>query len=141
MSEKRPRGRQTIYTAEIAETICRQLSEGKSLRSICRTPGYPHESTVRLWVVDNVNDFATHYARARDVGLDVMAESLIDIADEPVGTLLTGGTDSGAVNKQRLQVDTRKWILSKLAPKKYGDRQTLAHEGGIALTVVTGVDG
>ena len=48
--------------------------------------------------------------------------------------------DSGAVQKQRLQIDTRKWILSKLLPKKYGDLLGLDHKGdGITLNVVTGV--
>ena len=49
-------------------------------------------------------------------------------------------TDSGAVQKQRLQIDTRKWILSKLLPKKYGDLLGLDHKGdGLTLNVVTGV--
>ena len=48
--------------------------------------------------------------------------------------------DSGAVQKQRLQIDTRKWILSKLLPKKYGDLLGLDHKGdGLTLNVVTGV--
>jgi hypothetical protein len=48
------------------------------------------------------------------------------IADMPVGSTEHGATDSGAVQKQRLQVDTRKWLLSKIAPRKYGDKVTLA---------------
>ena len=43
-----------------------------------------------------------------------------------------GSYYSAAVAKQRLQVDTRKWLLSKLAPKKYGDK---------VQNVITGADG
>jgi hypothetical protein len=57
------------------------------------------------------------------------------IADEPVGNTDSGATDSGAVAKQRLQVDTRKWMLSKLAPRKYGDRLELAGDPKNPITV------
>ena len=64
-----------------------------------------------------------------------MAAETLAIADAPVGITERGTTDSGAVQKQRLQVDTRKWMLSKLAPKRYGDRVTneLANAPGEAL--------
>jgi hypothetical protein len=45
-----------------------------------------------------------------------------------VGSTDSGATDSGAVQKQRLQVDTRKWLLSKLAPKKWGDKLELSSD-------------
>jgi hypothetical protein len=51
-----------------------------------------------------------------------MASDLLDIADRPVGSTESGGTDSGAVADKKVQIDTRKWLLSKLAPKKYGDK-------------------
>lgn len=58
-----------------------------------------------------------------------MAEEALEIADDPVGSTDNGGTDAGAVAKQRLQVDTRKWMLSKLAPKKYGERTAMELTG------------
>ena len=69
-----------------------------------------------------------------------MSEEILEIADAPVALTLSGATDSGAVQKQRLQIDTRKWILSKLLPKKYGNLLGLDHKGdGLTLNVVTGV--
>ena len=38
--------------------------------------------------------------------------------------------DNEAVQRSRLRIDTRKWLLSKLSPKKYGD-----------VTVITGAEG
>lgn len=65
--------------------------------------------------VQTVEELSDHYARSRMTGLDVLADELQDIADD-------SGGDAVAVNHARLRVDTRKWVLSKLVPKKYGDR-------------------
>jgi hypothetical protein len=47
---------------------------------------------------------------------------VLELADAPVAKLDNGATDPGLVRHRQLQVDTRKWFLSKLAPKIYGDR-------------------
>lgn len=77
------------------------------------------------------------YALARDVLIERMVAETLEIADAPVAVTASGATDSGAVQKQRLQVDTRKWMLSKLAPRRYGDRVTaeFANAPGEALKV------
>lgn len=122
-------GRPSKYSQEIATAICERLASGESLRAICRDEEMPPESTVRGWVIDDVSGFYAQYARAREMGLDAMADEALEISDEPVGSLDNGATDSGSVNKQRLQVDTRKWLLSKLAPKKYGDKTSMELTG------------
>jgi hypothetical protein len=68
-------------------------------------------------VLDDVEGFAAQYARARLVGYHTMADDLVEIADNPA-------TDAVAVNRDRLKVDTRKWLLSKALPKIYGDKLT-----------------
>lgn len=108
-------GRISTFSAEIAAAICERLAQGESLRAICRSEGMPPPSTVRTWVVDDVQGFAARYARARNFGLDEMAEEIIDIADAR-----TDGHDD--VGHRRLQIDARKWMLCKLAPKRYGER-------------------
>ncbi len=127
------RGRPTKYTPEIAETIFERLAQGDSLRRICRDESLPHESTVRQWA-RNDKDFYTQYATARDIGLDAMADELLDISDD--GTNDTYADDEGnervntdVIQRSRLRVDTRKWYLSKLAPKRYGDRASLELTG------------
>ena len=97
----------------------------------------PDKATVFRWLeVDEV--FRDQYASARNTGLDAMSEELLEIADEQVGSLDNGATDAGAVARNRLRVDARKWYLSKLAPKKYGDRLELdAHVNvDIASTIL-----
>jgi hypothetical protein len=49
----------------------------------------------------------------------------MDISDKDVG-ITDGKKDWAAVQKHKLQVDSRKWLLSKLAPKKYGDKLELS---------------
>lgn len=145
---KRPRGNQWIYTDEIADEICRRLEDGESLNGICKTPGFPSESTVRRWYVDDHCGFAAKYARARDIALDRMADELIEIADDSSGDVKPDDGEGGPpvmdgefVQRSKLRVDTRKWVMSKLAPKKYGDRVQHEHSGTITLaSVLAAVD-
>lgn len=123
-------GRPSAYTEAIAKKILARLAAGESLRSICSGDGMPNRETVHRWVVDDVCGFYGHYARAREIGLENMADEIIDIADAEPGSLVTGATDSGDVANKRLRVDSRRWYLSKMAPKKYGDKQTVEHGGG-----------
>lgn len=126
------RGRPSLYTDKIAAEICERLASGESLRAICRDEKMPAESTVRSWYVDDLNGFAARYARARDIYLDVMADEILDISDDGSNDWMkreNGSVvfDQEAATRSKLRVDTRKWYLSKLAPKRYGDK--LQHTG------------
>ena len=71
-----------------------------------------------------ISSESTGNTAAKEVLIERMAAETLAIADAPVGLTDRGTMDSGAVQKQRLQVDTRKWLLSKLAPERYGGRIT-----------------
>ena len=124
------KGRPSNYTEKAADEICERLSTGETLKSICRSPGMPHESTVRKWARDDHKGFYTRYARSRDIGMDAMADELFDIADDGTNDWMERhgeGNDGYSLNgehvsRSRLRVDTRKWYLSKLAPKRYGEK-------------------
>jgi hypothetical protein len=107
-----------------AELVFARMREGLSLRKACVAEGVVRP-TLLLWVAED-EWLADQYARARTELQDAIAEEIIAIADEDPGTTPVGGTDSGAVQHQRLRVDARKWLLSKLAPKRYGDRLEVA---------------
>ncbi len=113
--------------------ILARLEKGESLLSICKTHGFPHESTVRNWARTD-EEFFTKYACARDLGLDAMADEVQAIA--------SGALDKDDVPRARLEFDAKRWYLSKLAPKRYGDRieQRISDPEGNALKiVVTGI--
>lgn len=129
-------GRPSSYTSEIAATICERLAAGESLRSICRDDGMPHRATVHRWLIDDVEGFCDRYTRARDIGLDEMADGMLEISDTPVEGVRREASDEGykevredMLGHRKLQVETRKWYLSKLAPKKYGDKTAMELTG------------
>lgn len=136
MAEKKGPGRPTKFSTALAARICLRLAEGESLRSICRDDGMPARSTVNLWIIDDVQGFSAQYARARDAGLDMMADEVLDLADDGSNDWTERENKDGstctvlngeAVARSRLRFDARRWYLSKLAPKRYGDK--LQHTG------------
>jgi hypothetical protein len=79
------------------------------------------------------------YARAKAAQMAAVAEEMVAIADECRLGEKTKETRDGTfrewgdmVDRSRLQVETRKWLLAKLAPKKFGDR---------VEQILTGADG
>ena len=106
----------------LTDAVLQNMRDGNSLRKSCLLAGVKI-GTFLDWVAKDAQ-LAEQYARAREILLEYHAEEILEIADEAVGSTESGATDSGAVQKQKLQIDSRKWILSKLAPKKYGDKIT-----------------
>ncbi|CAB3624608.1 hypothetical protein LMG3431_00041 [Achromobacter pestifer] len=87
----------------------------------------PAESTVRWWVIEDRNGLSARYTQARDIGLDVMADQCIQIADDGQNDSYTDDegrkrTDFDVIARSKLRFDARRWYLSKLAPKRYGER-------------------
>jgi hypothetical protein len=130
-------GRPSIFTAELAAAICARLEAGESLRSICRDDAMPARDTVYRWVAEN-NAFSDQYVKARDIGLDSMAEETLEIADDGSNDWMEKKNADGStyetvnsehIQRSRLRVDARKWYLSKLAPKRYGDSARVEHTG------------
>lgn len=114
-------GRPSDYTPEIATLICSQIAEGRSLRSIIRdNDSVPTMVTIFNWMANN-ETFLNQYTRAREQQADAFADEMQDIADNPTGDY----------QRDRLRVDTRKWIASKLKPKKYGDKIEVEHAGTV----------
>lgn len=116
------------FSEELFADMLERIACGESVKSICDESGYPARKTFYSWVLNN-DDLRIRYETALVARHYAMADETLEIADEPVGSLESGATDSGAVQKQRLQVDTRKWLLAKMVPKKYGDRVTQEHVG------------
>lgn len=106
--------------AEVASVVLNSMVSGSSMRQSCIKAGIG----AATWI-DWVNAdpaLAERYARAREGLLDAMVDQILTLADSPVPTLDNGATDPGMVRQRQLQIDARRWVLSKLAPNKYGDR-------------------
>lgn len=130
-AEEAKRGRPTAYTDEIGDTICASLMCGWSLVRICSLDEMPAQSTVYGWLAKVDHPFSERYARAREIQAERFADEMADIADDATGDVAgeLGIPNSVAVQRAKLRIDTRKWIASKLLPKKYGDKVTQEHTG------------
>ncbi len=134
--ERRPKGRPSSYTPEMGDQICERLAAGESLRAICKDPEMPAERSVYYWLSDEGQKaFLQRYARAREAQTEAMAEEILEIADDATNDWMDRQNKDGSISRvvdqeniqrARLRVDTRKWMMSKLAPKKYGDRLDLS---------------
>lgn len=119
-------GRPSGYSAEKAEDICAHLANGGLLIEWCRREGNPSVATVYRWMEAH-KDFREAYARAREVGLHVMAEEVIAVSDDNSGDWRKDDkgndiVDHEHVQRSRLRVDSRKWLTSKLLARQYGDK-------------------
>ena len=133
-NSQRPNARQYDREA-ITELVCSELALGKSLRSILDADDkLPSASTFLDWI--GADSFlAEQYAHARQMAYELLADEIVAIADENYTTDEHGVRErlsSEAIQRNRLRVDTRKWMLKKMLPKIYGDRQ---------IQEVTGKDG
>jgi len=133
--------RPSIYSQELAIEICQQIAEGKSLRKICEAEEMPNASTVHAWVLTN-EEFSKHYARAREMQAEHYLDEIIEIADDGLNDTYQGEdgierTNGDVIQRSRLRVDTRKWVMSKLAPKKYSDKMQLSGPGEGPIETIT----
>jgi hypothetical protein len=138
-----PPGRLTEYTKALADEICERLAAGESLSKICKPDHMPAKSTVCLWVLEDREGFAEQYDKARRLQAQLLADEIVDIADDSTNDYMLRQSKSGeeyeaanpeVIGRSRLRVDTRKWYLSKVLPKVYGDRVETIHSGRIETT-------
>ena len=131
-------GRPTKFTQELADKICETIStSSKGLRTICSENDIT-TPTLLKWLSEN-EQFSIQYARAKQMQADLLIDEIISISDhsEEDHTPFTGGN---VVNRDRLKVDTRKWLASKLYPKRYGDKNSTEITGNLNVTQITGME-
>lgn len=110
-------GRPHGYTEEKALEICELVADGQSINKISKMPDMPARSTILKWFRD-VPEFSDMYMRAKEIGFEVLADEIIDIADA------AENIDKDECRRHQLMIETRKWLLAKLQPRKYGERVT-----------------
>jgi hypothetical protein len=117
------------YQKDIGDAICLAISQGHSLRKICESSElFPSPSAIYDWIL-RFPEFSEQYARAKMIQASLLAEEIIELSDDRSNDISgeLGIPNGVAVQRSRLMVDTRKWYLSKVLPKVYGDK--LVHEG------------
>lgn len=143
--------RPTDYTKELADEICTQISEGKSVRNIVKNENMPSSSTIYRWLLDeDKKEFWEQYEKARNIQAELMFEELLEIADDGTNDTYErensdGGTyevtNTDVISRSRLRVDTRKWYLSKVLPKKFGEKLDMTTNGKELPTPIMQLNG
>ena len=108
-----PRGRPKVKQEIILEALT-LVSGGLSIREACKKAGIDYSTFYQKVALP---EYTNQYARALEIRADVLFDQIIDIADNP--------DQDADVQRDRLRVDARKWVVSKMLPKKYGDKTSV----------------
>lgn len=131
-------GRPRKFTPELAERLCAIVATTNSgLRRIVEdNPELPCQETVYSWIRTNP-EFLAQYARAKQLQLQVIEDDILGIADDGRNDWMTIDgkhvVNREAVQRSQLRIDARKWLMSKLLPKKYGEKLDMNLTGEISL--------
>ena len=128
-NKKRKNGRPTIYRESIVKAICIRLSIGESLNAIVKLDGYPKKTTIFRWLHEK-KEFRDKYQHAREMQQEHYLDEIIEIADDGTNDYVTKegkngeyeAVDSEHIARSRLRVDTRKWVMERMAARKYAPR-------------------
>lgn len=118
-----------MFTQAVADEICERLMHGETLRQIVLDDAMPARATVHRWLA-SMESFRDQYAQAREYQADTIFDEMFDIADDGTNDWMLrkqGEDDIEVVNhehiqRSKLRIDTRKWALARMSPKKYGDK-------------------
>jgi len=119
---------------EYKEKILHEISvNGYALVRVCKLEGFPSKQVVLSWLREDI-EFQTQYARACEERADKIFDELIEICDSTSDDIILDEegkevTNHNVINRDKLRIDTRKWILAKMNPKKYGDKIDLTNKG------------
>jgi hypothetical protein len=123
----KPVGRPSMYTKIIADEFLAKLETGMSIVAICKEDGMPRRETIYEWLAKKP-DFKALYEKAKGDGVERLMDELLEIVDDQENNTKED------VARARLRMDARKWVICKLAPKKYGNKLTVENDG--TLTIV-----
>jgi len=144
--EAKDAGAKFNFSQEDADRLCEILSTSTiNIHKLLKDNNLPSWPVISEWL-ELYPSFVTQYARAREAQADFLAGQTVEIADDSTNDTLVD--DEGRerinaewVNRSRLRVDARKWMASKLAPKKYGDKLDVTTDGKeITFKVYNGID-
>lgn len=129
------------FTQELADRICEEIATGSYLKDVVAAPGMPSRRTVFRWIMKHP-EFKAQYHQAQELRSTVMAEEILEIADDGTNDFYDKigrdgkpyrAVDVENINRSRLRVDTRKWAMAHMWPTKYGDKAEVKHDASQEL--------
>ena len=144
----------------IMQAVCDRVSHGELVKFAAIAEGTTAKS-IREWALESPA-LGSLYARARESQAHALAEQALEIADgsDALTQLYEDAvekederleeSESGSrhkviaalranlLNRDRMRMDARKWLTSKIAPRLYGEKLELAGPGGgpVAVKVI-----
>lgn len=120
------------------EYICLEIEKGKALRRVCTD----FMSLDKFYTLLKEKPKSERYARACEIRAENIFEDILNIADDNSNDTYIDDngierTDNDVIQRSKLRVDARKWVLAKMAPKKYGDKIDLTSDGEKLQSQVT----
>ncbi|MEL4307420.1 terminase small subunit-like protein [Joostella sp. CR20] len=119
---------------EMFSNVLKRIESGESVKFILDNySDTPSRDTFYKWLKER-DGFADNYARACEVREEQIFDDILTIADEnnaDVSVSEDGAIkiDGNAIQRSKLKIDARKWVLSKMNPKKYGDKLDVTTNG------------
>lgn len=134
MAGKKGQAPRTEFSQDLFDAICGRIALGASLRTICSEAGMPDRATFNGWRKRS-EELQAQYDQACVDREDHYFEEIVDIADQcrvGIKTVtkqtatgpLTETTEIDMVERAKVQIDARKWVLARMNRKKYGDKTT-----------------
>ncbi len=127
-SEEKEKSRQ-----ELADGVLAGMRDGLTCYKACEKMGITQSAFLRWVDIDPA--LREVYTRAREDLVERIANEILEISDRDVEISGDGKKDWAAIQKHKLQVDTRKWLLSKLAPKRYGEKLEISGDQDSPLKI------
>lgn len=131
-------GRPSIFTKELADDICRKLGNGASLRTVLLAEEMPGMETVWRWLREN-EEFRAQYVLATEERTESQQEMLIEMGDQAISHAESSDPKAAnaVVSAYKLKADNLKWSMSKMKPKKYGDKVDVTSGGEkVAVSII-----
>jgi hypothetical protein len=120
------------YSDEVAAAICARLADGESLKKICESEGMPARSSVHKWLATNP-EFLTMYQVAWDEKADGLFDEMQELMNQDPPADLDPKQTMAWVQNKRVKLETLRWILARMAPKKFSERYEITGAAGEAL--------
>jgi len=131
---KPKKGRPSRYSHALAERICAAVANGKSLHQAAVAEGVKW-TTVRDWVQKHAA-FSAKYARACEARLELLEGRMLELMERGHEVAMDETCAATRLNAVKLEIDSIKWILCKLLPRKYGDKAALELTGAEGAPLV-----
>lgn len=125
------------YDPKLVEAMLAQIAEGNPASKVCKEHNVSRNS-FNEWV--KRKEWSDKYARAVDDRAYKIFEEILEIADDKSeDVIIIDGKkyiNSEFVQRSRLRIDARKWFLSKMLPRKFGEKIDITTNGGEMAPVV-----